>query len=126
MKKPFICLPLFLAMSLGIFVLTGCGQKDTTSRNVNNTPEAVKQLSAAEQAAAKAQEIYNELKNKGTDFSNGPCLAENLMTDWVADIAHKPRQAVDNLPRNQCQSYRNGQAHHFVELDPNGAFIRAY
>lgn len=117
---------LFSVIGLGLFVLTGGDKKDTTSRNINNTPEEVKQLSAEERAIAKAKEIYAEQKKNGTDFSSGPCLAEDLMPDWVADIASNPRQAVDNLAENQCQSFRNGQAHHFVELDPEGAFIRAY
>jgi hypothetical protein len=43
----------------------------------------------------------------------------------VADIAHEPRQPVDDEPANQCARFRNGEAHHFVELDPDGALIRA-
>jgi hypothetical protein len=59
------------------------------------------------------------------DLSAGPCLSNNLIPDWVADIAHNPRQAVDDLPANQCSAYREGQAHHFVELDLDGNLIRA-
>jgi hypothetical protein len=43
----------------------------------------------------------------------------------VADIAHDPRQAIDDAPENQCQRYRSGEAHHFVELAPDGQLIRA-
>jgi hypothetical protein len=66
---------------------------------------------------------------KGTrDLSNGPCLSDNntkwTIQDWVCDVAHSPRiAAIDNLPENQCQAYRSGQAHHFVEVDPNCNFI---
>jgi hypothetical protein len=40
------------------------------------------------------------------------------------DIAHDPRQDVDDDPANQCQRYREGEASHFVELDPSGELIR--
>jgi hypothetical protein len=47
------------------------------------------------------------------------------LSDWVVDIAHDPRQAVDDQPANQCQSIRDGDTHHFVELTPGGQLIRA-
>lgn len=77
------------------------------------------------EATKKAQEVYGQQKSAGISFEEGPCIAENLMTDWVADIAHKPRQPVDDQPENQCQSYRQGKARHFVELDPEGNILSA-
>jgi hypothetical protein len=61
------------------------------------------------------------------DLSDGPCLSESLpgLSDWAVDIAHDPRQAVDDQPTNECQSFRDGQTHHFVELTPDGQLIRA-
>ena len=61
------------------------------------------------------------------DLSAGPCLSEGIpgLSDWVVDVSHDPRQAVDDQPANQCQSYRDGQTHHFVELTPGGKLIRA-
>ena len=61
------------------------------------------------------------------DLSSGPCLSESLpgISDWAVDIAHDPRQPVDDQPANQCQSVRAGDAHHFVELTPDGQLIRA-
>lgn len=67
---------------------------------------------------------YNVQKARGVNFSNGPCLTNNLMHGWVADIAHNPRQPVDNFPENQCAAYTRGRARHFIELDSNGNFIR--
>lgn len=78
-----------------------------------------------EVAITRAQEIFKDFKTSNMDLSNGPCIAEDLIPDWVADLAHNPRQAVDNLFVNQCQSYLAGGAHHFVELDLEGNFIRA-
>jgi hypothetical protein len=61
------------------------------------------------------------------DLSSGPCLSESLpgLSDWAVDIAHEPRRDVDDEPANQCQSYRAGDTHHFVELTPGGQLIRA-
>ena len=85
--------------------------------------------SASEQdrAVTAAMRAYQEAKASGRDLSDGPCIAEELpgLSDWVADIAHEPRQPVDDQPANQCRRFREGEAHHFVELDPSGRLIRA-
>jgi hypothetical protein len=44
---------------------------------------------------------------------------------WAVDVAHGPRQEVDDDPANQCASYRSGQTHHFVELSPDGEVIKS-
>ncbi len=79
----------------------------------------------ADQAVIAAKKVYSEKKNLGLDFANGPCLTNDLIPNWVADIAHNPRKAVDNQTQNQCQAYQEGRAKHFVELDPDGNIIRA-
>jgi hypothetical protein len=63
------------------------------------------------------------------DLSNGPCLSDALPSGvitpgFVCDVAHSPRQAVDDDPKNQCSAYRDGRASHFVEVDPACAPIR--
>ena len=94
--------------------LIGCGggsaSQDTRDRAVN-----------------EALAAYHQAKLDGTDLSRGPCIAEQLpgLPDWVADIAHDPREPVDDVPANQCRRFRSGQAHHFVELDVSGNLIRA-
>lgn len=82
-------------------------------------------MGAKEVAIKKAKEAYALQKKAGVDFSDGPCLSNNLMKDWVADIAHNPRTSVDNQPQNQCSAYREGRAEHYVELDPDGNYIGA-
>lgn len=71
----------------------------------------------------------NICKSSTLNLSNGPCLSDNNsdwnVTDWVCDVAHSPRQDIDNLPGNQCQAFRNGQAHHFVEVNTTCNLIRA-
>ena len=70
---------------------------------------------------------YHEAKVSGVNLARGPCIAEQLpdMPDWVVDIAHDPRQPVDDDPANQCARFRAGEAHHFVELSPDGDLLRA-
>ena len=52
-------------------------------------------------------------------MTNGPCLGV-IKPGWVVDVAHDPRRPVDDDPANQCTGYE-----HFVELDPQGDFIRS-
>ena len=86
-------------------------------------------MSTADQdrAVREAMQVFDDAKASGVDLSAGPCIAEQLrgLPDWVADIAHDPRQPVDDEAANQCDRFRAGEAHHFVELDPSGKLIRA-
>jgi hypothetical protein len=76
------------------------------------------------QTIALAKQAYGEAKASGVDMSRGPCLGV-IKPGWVADVAHDPRQPVDDDPANQCPQYRSGEADHFVELDSDGEFIRS-
>lgn len=87
--------------------------------------DATKQRVTKEAAVVEAKAVFIAQEGQGVDFSNGPCLTNNLMPDWVADVAHNPREDVDDNPANQCSAYANGTAHHFVELDTEGQLIRA-
>jgi hypothetical protein len=97
-----------LGAILGLaLLLAGCGGAD-----------------ADEETIARAQQAYERAKAQGVDMSSGPCLGV-IEPGWVADVAHDPREAVDDEPANQCAEYRSGKADHFVELDPDGNFIRS-
>jgi hypothetical protein len=97
-------------------LLVGCG----------SSGEDVEQ-SDRDRAVDKAQAVYRQVAGTGQTLSQGPCIAEELpgLPDWVADIAHDPRQPADDDPANRCQRYRSGQAHHYVELDEDGTLIKA-
>jgi hypothetical protein len=82
-------------------------------------------MNRRDEAVRKAKELFEQKKREGMDFSSGPCLSDEIVPDWCVDVAHNPRQAIDDEPRNQCRSYREGRVHHFVELDPDGNVIRA-
>ncbi|MFA6428335.1 MAG: hypothetical protein WCW02_02205 [Candidatus Buchananbacteria bacterium] len=58
------------------------------------------------------------------DLSQGPCLANSIKPGWVCDIAHDPRQAVDEKLANQCSAY-GSTAEHLVEVTANCEIIRA-
>ena len=80
-----------------------------------------------EAAIDAATEAYDQARADGVDLETGPCIAETLpgLNDWVADVAHDPREDVDDDPANQCRRFRDGEASHFVELTPAGELIRA-
>lgn len=84
----------------------------------------------AEQVISSCIQLCQEEKNKGTDLSNGPCLSNDIGSTngekWVCDVAHFPREDVDNLPENQCSAFREGGAKHFVEVDVNCVLINKY
>lgn len=92
---------------------------------VNNAFVKGPSKSEIEVAINQAQHFYRQKKMRGEDLSTGPCLTENLMPGWVVDIVHNPRLPIDDLPENQCQSFREVKAKHFVELDINGNLVRA-
>jgi hypothetical protein len=83
--------------------------------------------SEKDRAVAAAEKAYATAKAQGKDLFTGPCIAERLpgLPEWVADVAHDPRQPVDDQATNQCARYRDAEASHFVELDPAGKLIRA-
>jgi hypothetical protein len=99
------------ALGAAVF-LAGCRHREEVQEGVRAT------------AITAAKAAYEKARLEGRDLSNGPCIADPLMPNWVADIAHDPRQPVDDDPANQCAGYREGRAEHFVELDPEGNVIR--
>lgn len=72
-----------------------------------------------------ALNVYIEKRVDGVDLKDGPCLGM-IADDWVLDIVHDPRTPVDDLVENQCEEFREGQVHHFIELDPSGQLIRSF
>jgi hypothetical protein len=79
---------------------------------------------ADEQTVRLAKEAFARAEERGVDMARGPCLGV-IKPGWVADVAHDPREDVDDEPENQCAAYREGKADHFVELDLEGNFIRS-
>src|SRR5574343_1180912 len=110
------CKKIFLNILLFCLVfICGCTQNENQSITANK-------ITDKDKAILLANEIYTQEKAKGIDLSSGPCIANPIpqMPDWVIDIAHNPRQAIDNLAENQCSVFREGKASHFIELDLQG------
>jgi len=123
--------PIYTVIILAVFILSGCGQANDQA--VSNTTDAltgldkveVKQAAGQDLAVARCQEMFRQKFALGEDMSAGPCLSEEIVDDWACDVAHNPRQAIDDQAANQCQSYRDGRVSHFVELDQSGNLIKA-
>ncbi len=93
-------------------------------RNVTPTSYKPGIWREADNAINQAQHLYQTKKEAGLDFSQGPCLSNDISPGWVVDIAHSPRQALDDDSQNQCPAFIEGRAKHFVELDLDGNLIR--
>ena len=116
--KPYV----FGVILMGLLVLaSGCTQQAGPSGQQNQS-----QVPSYIQACLDS---CNNTRNAGgfSELELGPCLLDPIPNepDWVCDVAHNPRQEVDNNPNNQCQSYLLGQAKHFVEVSPECGLIRA-
>ena len=92
-----------------LLLVAGCGGAEENERD---------------RAIAAAYVAFEEAIAEGRDLADGPCLGV-VLENWVADLAHDPREEVDDRPENQCEAYRNGHLEHFVELSPQGILIRA-
>jgi len=99
---------------IGIVSISGCADQEE-----GVDVEAIKQFCI---------QACKDALGEGRDLSDGPCLLNPMTenTDWVCDVAHDPRQPADNVPENQCPAFREGRAHHFVEVDPDCNFIKSY
>lgn len=109
-----------LPVALTVIILTALA-----TLYFNNSGQKSIPKSEIDTAINQAKLLYRERKAIGEDFSNGPCLSNALMPNWVVDIAHNPRIPVDDQPGNQCSADIQGSAKHFVELDPEGNLIKA-
>ena len=111
-------------------VITGCAKK-----TVQDAVDATTGLDAAETkfevvnpqiAQTQCLELCRGAIREGIELGAGPCIGNPIpaIDDWVCDIAHNPRQDVDNKSENQCSAYASGQAKHFIEVDENCNVIK--
>jgi hypothetical protein len=117
------------------FILAGCQLLSNVTQPLQQTTDYMSGAVQLEQkkqtdkslAIVKCQELCQmEFASDKVDFEAGQCLREEIIPDWSCDIAHSPRQTVDDDPVNQCVYFRTGQTHHFVELDGNCSKIKVY
>ena len=108
MKTGYLLLLIFL---ISLVFVSGCIKSAEPDQTI---------IDACTQACKDALAANKSLES-------GPCLLDPIPqnTDWVCDVAHSPRQAIDKQLENQCYSYRDGMANHFVEIMPDCQLIRA-
>ncbi|MFH0951737.1 MAG: hypothetical protein V1838_00945 [Patescibacteria group bacterium] len=70
-----------------------------------------------------ARALYDDAVAARVNLGIGPCLG-TIGNDWVVDIVHLPRSAIDDEPANQCSEYISGLATNFIELDTSGHLVR--
>lgn len=118
------CLPCFIS-AVGVFLLALAGIWLIYDRSGKREPQVSDETGAAQEDVIRyGKELIREQQGAGADLASGPCLDNaDAFPGWVIDIAHNPREALDNDPRNQCSAYPN-RAGHFIELDPDGNLIR--
>lgn len=109
------CIVLVLFALISMLLVSGCtGNRDQTPK---------------ERAQQRCIEECQLEVSKGTYLEDGPCISDINprwnVGDWVCDVAHDPRQDIDNVPKNQCAEFREGEASHFVEVTPDCQLIRA-
>ena len=115
MKKRVLVIGLILCLA---FVLVGCGENDSVDQaaEVVTGKQAIETGQAATESLAKSKciELFKQKYQAGEDMSSGPCLSGEIVEDWACDIVHDPREDVDDLPANQCQTYIDGEVSHYV------------
>lgn len=114
--------PLLFALTLAVIIVTPLGTYLLLGRPRFSYQPGVS--NEADAAVRRAQQVYRDKKLQGDDLRSGPCLSNDLMPGWVADLVHNPRSRTDDLPQNQCRAYLEGKASHFVELDLDGNVVR--
>ena len=108
---------------LGIALLAIVFTMGCTENTAHGDAQKVYAKARAESACI---DLCKAAKSAGVDLSNGPCLSNQVIKDWVCDIAHKPRIAIDSDPQNQCEAFINQRVHHFIELDENCNLLQFY
>lgn len=83
---------------------------------------------AADDPVAACVALCQEMKPRISEsaWKDGPCLSDRgnwSIRDWVCDVAHSPRTAVDNERANQCRAWGR-TANHFVEVNESCTYIR--
>ncbi len=103
-----------IILVLIVIFLSGCANQETKTDSERATTTCVNECKA--------------WLNVSKDLNNGPCLLNPIpdIPDWVCDVAHNPRQSIDDDSKNQCSAFRERKANHFIEVDLNCELIKAW
>jgi len=78
-----------------------------------------------EETIAQIKCINLCLTQQKADLTKGPCLSDEIIPNWVCDVAHSPKLPVDLLKENQCPAFSK-TAGHFVEVDEKCELIKIF
>ncbi len=123
-REPLVIIVLLVIVVVSVITILLNSQNPLIRRRTNIYRPGIDPV--IDSAVNQAYKVYQQRKKAGEDFSTGPCLTNDLLPDWVADIAHNPRIEIDNEPQNQCHAFLEGRASHYIELDPEGNVIGIY
>lgn len=124
--KNFVFVTGFVLVATFLFGCLGGGEETPAA----STPSATPQKTVSELAKEACVSLCLQEKQKNLpNWNDGPCLGNPLTgfegaSGWVCDVAHSPRQEIDNNPANQCSAFRDGSASHFVEVDAECGLIK--
>ena len=79
------------------------------------------QLPSSSDAVFCAHDLYLQAQQEGMQFES-QCLG--ICDNYAVDIVSVPRSDADNLPKNQCDAFNNGDVTGFIELDRDGNLVR--
>ncbi|MFH1311324.1 MAG: hypothetical protein ABIH65_02875 [Nanoarchaeota archaeon] len=129
MKKSYLIVGIILLLIIGwLFIRFVIGGNEDSwikddkgiwvkHENPSETPDKV----------FEQQEAINCALEKFSSFTediNSQCLG--VCMDYAVDIVHVPRTQEDNIIENQCETYRNKEVNHFIELDKYGNIVRIF
>jgi hypothetical protein len=110
---------LILTALIALIFLSGCAQNPPESNSSSAPSYEQSLIDACVQACENS-------KAAGNNLENGPCLLNPMPQNgsWVCDVAHDPRQDIDNLVENRCPAFGKGETMHFIEVNPECYFIK--
>lgn len=119
MKNIVIKMAVFFAIAATV---SGCWLLDFNSRLAMDLMPGMDHNN--EVLFVEAQSLLLEKKDSysAAEWVSGPCLGW-LNDEWVVDVSHSPRQAIDDDINNQCSQYYDGEAKHFIEISPEGEIL---
>lgn len=112
-------------------LLAACKTSLTSDLNPQTTGQAAQTVlppEARNHVVGRCLTLCQDALAAGKNLAKGPCLSDGMSfePDWVCDVAHYPRQPIDDQPENQCADFRSGTANHFVEVDENCNLIKRH
>ena len=85
-------------LKLVMLVLIVIGATVTLTLMTSQSKPVERKLSAEDtEAVIRAKDVYRKGKEGEMDLSSGPCLSNDLMPGWVADVVSSPRTLDSRL-----------------------------